>query len=170
MNIKLKECHGWRRLWNTVIRPEVYDRVFDDRITDRKQIKAKVRAIAARPGNHVFAVYWQRKFAGCFVLYALGDGVFEVHTLLTKEFHGLFAVRIGRFSIQRVFSFGWCDKLTSYCPENLPETYLFARMCGFRHVGKYPLDWIKNGVRYAMKAVEITKQDLHLTEEDMCLC
>lgn len=164
MNVKLKEVHGWRLLWRIVVRPEIYPRIFDDRYTvapsPRLKIKSKVRAIAANPENHVFAVRVKNKLAGCFVLCSLGGGRFEVHTLLTSDFHGLMAVTIGRFATRFGLDLPYVKMLSSYCPDNMPETYLFARMCGWKNAGIYPLKWMVKGVEYAMRAVKIEKGDL----------
>lgn len=163
MNIKLKETRNWRKLWSVCQCPEVMPNIFDDRfeVPNRgRRMRDRIRSIIANRNNHAFCVWYDSKFAGMFVLYRMATGVFETHTLLLKDFHGLVAVRIGRFAINQVMSLPYIDKLTSYCPENLPQTFLFARMCGFRHVGEYPMKWIKNGVQYAMKAVEFTRNDL----------
>ena len=159
-----------------MIRPEIYDRLIDDNyappktgwgralsalgISPRGRVKRKVRALLSNPNNHVFEVRVDGKFAGCFVLLALGDGVFEEHTLFLKEFHGLYAVRIGRFATRELLSWPWITKLVSLCPENLPETYVFAKMCNWKAAGIHPNKWVKNGVAYAMKMVSIERKDL----------
>ena len=176
MKITLKQSHGWRRFWRTMIRPEIYDRLIDDNyapprtgwgralsalgISPRGRVKRKVRALLSNPANRVYEVRVDGKFAGCFVLLALGGGVFEEHTLFLKEFHGLFAVRIGRAATRQILSLPDINKLVSLCPENLPETYLFAKLCGWKFAGMHPNKWVKNGVAYAMRQVEITKGDL----------
>lgn len=164
MNIRLKEVRGWRLLWRIATRPEIYPRIFDDRFTAapdaRLRIKNRVRCIASKPGTHVLAVRVDRKLAGCFVMCGLGNGAFEVHTLLTKDFHGFVAVKIGRFATEWALNLPYVKVLTSYCPENMPETYLFAKMCRWRDAGIYPMKWVVKGVEYAMRAVRIEKGDL----------
>ena len=176
MKITLKESHGWRLLWRTVIRPEVFDRIVDDRFAPartgwgraleaggpsaRQRAKWKVRALASRPGNHVFEVRCQRKPAGCFFLFDLGNGEYEVHTLLQKWAHGLLGVAIGRYATRFGLSLPYVNKLKSFCPANLPETYLYAKMCGWKSAGESAVKWVKNGIAYAQKIVEISKGDL----------
>lgn len=126
----------------------------------RKFIRARVRGIIANPRNYFLAVWYSGKLAGGFVLCALGQGVFEVHTLLRSNFHGRRAIAIGKQAMQAVMLWPGVEKLTSYCPDCLPHTFMFARLCGFRAVGTHPQTWNKNGTTYAMRAVEFTKQDL----------
>lgn len=161
--MKMKENRNWRTLWRLCSLPEILPAIFDDRFAGPgrvKRMRRKVRAIIARRENHFYQIFHCGQFAGGFVLYRTGAGVFEVHTLLKKDFHGRIAVALGRFAIGFVMALPFVEKLTSYCPDNLPHTFIFARMCGFRHVGEYPMKWIKDGITYGMKAVEFTKGDL----------
>jgi len=164
MNIKLKETKRWRVLWRVCSLPDIIERMFDDVIFEKmgrstRNMRLKIRGIVSNPGNHVFRVIFENKFAGCFVLFDLGGGDYEVHTLLKKEFHGLYAVRIGRYATAFGLNLPYVKKLISFCPNNMPETFLFAKMCGWKSLGELPAKWIKNGVEYGVKGVWIRKED-----------
>ena len=102
-------------------------------------------------------MFYGGKYAGGYCLFYQAEGIYEVHTLLLKEFHGRAAIAIGKFSIGKMLALPWVRKLTSFCPGNLPEVFLFAKLCGFKAVGELPFCWVKQGVAYAIKAVEIER-------------
>lgn len=167
MNAKLKETRNWRDVWRVCTEGDTLEHLFDDdHAMPFKQMRARIRAIIAQPDTHTFRAFWGRSFAGCFVLYHLGSGqsgLYEVHTLLREKFRGLIGVRIGRFAATFGLGLPYVERLVSFCPDCMPQAYLFAKMCGFRMVAEpCSIRWVKNGIDYGVKLVSLSKEDLCL--------
>ena len=164
--ISMRETRNWRRAWRTVGNLEILLRIADDRHRCTSMLeffvwaKRNVRYLLTGPDNHFFEVRCDGRIAGGFFLKGEGAGSYEVHTMLRKDFRGRVAIAIWKFCAATALSWPWVNRLTSYCPVTAPETFLFARLCGFRHVGTHARTWLKNGVEHAMKAVELNKGDL----------
>ena len=58
------------------------------------------------------------------------------------------------------YTFNDVDRLVSYCPSNLPQAYVYARLVGFHRGGIAVAKWVKNGIEYSIREVFATKQDL----------
>lgn len=163
----ITETRDWPLVWNIYSDPAITERVTDDLwgSLGAETRREHVRIMVENPANHTLLVLENGAVQGCFVLGHMGDGVFEVHTLLLPGCRGARAIRAGRAAMSYTQRFN-VSKLTSYCPEHLPEVHLFARLCGFKTVGKQAAAWIKHGVKYAKILVEITKEDL--LKEEQC--
>jgi hypothetical protein len=109
--------------------------------------------------NHVPLVSIDGSPAGCFVTYAKGRGVFEVHTFLLKTCRGGTAIAAGKAAMRYLFSLPDVLKLESLCPACLPESYWFARRCGWKSAGVSESKWLKDGVEHVQQKVEAIKGD-----------
>ena len=160
--LTITETRDWQKVWQISQRPEVRDCVVNDeweRMGDDVR-RCHVRIIVENGDNHCLMVSGEGKEVGCFVCDSKGKGIYEVHTMLTSECRGRDAIRAGRLAIKKIFSLRGVEKLISYCPCNMPQTYFFAIWCGFHSAGKAAWSWIKNGVAFDVKIVELTKGGL----------
>ena len=164
MNINLDIDHtlDWLTVWTIIHDASVFNRVCDDEWTRKPlhDLKAVVRGIVENPHNHSLLVTDGGRPVGCFLCYAQGKGLFEVHTMLTDRCRGADAIQAGKMGTRFMLAMPDVEKLVSFCPANMPEAYLFARYCGWHKAGIAAKKWIKEGVEYAMRIVEANKQDL----------
>jgi hypothetical protein len=171
MNLTITETRDWRLVWDISQHPAVKDRITDDHWTKFSDefLAGFVERLVTHPANHVLLVLKDGAPAGCWIMDAkmgankdaLGAGVFEVHTMLLPECRGADALAAGRRAVTYAFTLPDVKKLISYCPAHLPETYLYARLCGFRKAGIAEKKWIKNGQEYPMRLVELSTTNRH---------
>jgi hypothetical protein len=159
--IKIEETREWPLIWLIYQDPSICDRVTNDAwgALDELTRKSHVKLIVENLSNHTFLVWLGDSIAGCFVLQAKEGGIYEIHTLLHPDCRGRAALKAAREAMKMAFAISGVEKLVSYCPDNLPGVYLFARLCGLKAAGIAAVDWVKNGISYHMKLVELTKQD-----------
>ena len=162
MNLKITETRDWELAWHISQDPCVFDRITNDSwgALESSVRKCHVELLVSNPRNHTLLVSNDTEPVGCFLLDQKEPGVFEVHTMLLTACRGKSAIEAGKMAMKFAFSLVDVKKLVSYCPTNLPEVYLFARMCGWRKAGIAAVQWIKNGVSYPMRLVEATANDL----------
>lgn len=164
MNLRITETRDWETVWKISQSPSIFDRVTNDSwgAEHAETRKAHVAILVTNPQNHTILVQdrYDWTHLGCFLLDRKEPGVFEVHTMLLPECRGQMAIVAGKMAMRFAFSLPDVLKLVSYCPTNMPEVYLFARMCGWRKAGIAAAQWIKNGVAYPMRMVEATMNDL----------
>lgn len=174
MNIEVKESRDWQTVWDIYQMPEIIDRVTNDR-WDRTPNETKefyVKQTVENPKNHTFLVWMDGQVVGCFLTIwqvdpetteATADGQDKgfhmVHTMLTRRCRGSDGIIAGKKAMDAVFSLDDVDELRSWCPTNNPESFYFARMCGWRKAGIAPEKWVKNGQPYEIRVVKISKQD-----------
>lgn len=158
--ITIEETRNAKLVWEIASHPAMVDRVVNDTwgAFDRETRQYHVILIVENPANHVLLVRQDGKVCGCFVLDAKGDGVLEVHTMLLPSCRGIDAIHAGKLAMQHAFKLEGVEKLISHCPENLPETLLYASLCGWRKAGVAAFKWLKNGVEFPVKIVEATKE------------
>ena len=94
--------------------------------------------------------------------------VVEIHTCMTEECRGAKAIEAGKTGVNYIMTQTNATKLTSYCPENIPESYVFARKVGFRKdhkdnkgttfVSMGVDDWLRSG---ALKPFEKLGERFH---------
>jgi hypothetical protein len=165
MSLTIIETRDWRLVWDIAQHPAVRDRITDDHWTtfSNDYLAGFVERLVTHPANHVLVVLKDGSPAGCWIMDAKADakidspgtGVFEVHTMLLSACRGADALAAGRRAITYAFTLPDVKKLISYCPAHLPETYWYARLCGFRKAGIAEKKWIKNGREYPMRLVEL---------------
>lgn len=152
-DICITETRDVETVWGIVTNREVFGRICDDLWLSKSlnELKAIVRGIVENPANHIPLVTIEGKVAGCWVAYAMGDGVFDVHTFLLCR--GAEAIAAGRAAIKFVFQFPEVMLLKSSCPMNMKNTLFFALRCGFKRIGIAPHKWVKNGIEYDIMTV-----------------
>jgi hypothetical protein len=162
LHLEIDQTLDWETVWAIVHDASVFDRVCDDHWTRKplRELRDIVRGIVENPHNHALLVTDAGRPVGCFLCYAQGKGLFEIHTMLTDRCRGADAIQAGRMGTRLMLSLPDVEKLVSFCPANMPEVYLFARFCGWHKDGIAAAKWLKNGVEYAMRIVEATKHDL----------
>ncbi|MDE2098679.1 MAG: hypothetical protein KGL39_15600 [Patescibacteria group bacterium] len=161
MNPTITETRDDELVWQISELPEIKDRVTNDAwsaLGDDVR-RAHVRLIVGNPDNHVFLVRDDQRVVGCFIIDRKEDGLFEVHTLLARSCRGAQAIRAGRQAIREAFKLPAVQRLVSYCPGNLPQTYFFAIYCGFHLAGIATWRWLKNGISFPVKIVELNRKD-----------
>ena len=149
-------------IWRIVTDASVFNRVCDDAWLSKplEDLKAIVLGIVINPANHVLSVMSEGLAVGCFMCARVEDGIYEVHTFLTQACRGASAIAAGKSAMAHMFALPDVSKLISVCPQCLPESYWFARRCGWRNVGIGREKWVKFGVEYPVQQVEITKGDI----------
>ena len=164
MTITITETRDPEPIWRIVTDASVFNRVCDDTWLAKslEELRAIVNGMVTNPANHILAVLDDGVAVGCFVCYQLNAGVFEVHTFLTSKCRGKSAIEAGKNAMRFVFGLPGVQKLISYCPDCLPESFFFARRCGWKFTGMSEAKWTKLGVTYPVKAVEIAKEDVCL--------
>jgi hypothetical protein len=162
MKLEITETRDWLLVWKISQEPSIFERVTNDSwgALDHEIRKTHVELIVTNPKNHTLLVSNDTAPAGCFILDQKEPEIFEVHTMLLPSCRGRLAIAAGKLAMKFAFSLPGVKKLVSYCPENLPEVYLFARMCGWRKAGMSAVQWVKNGASYPMRLVEATINDL----------
>ena len=158
----ITETHDPESVWRIVTDVSVFNRVCDDAWLAKSldEVKAVVTGVVTNSDNHVLSVVSGGVVLGCFVCYRMAEGVYEVHTFLTDACRGEFAIAAGKAAMKFMFGLPGVEKLISVCPQCLPESYWFARRCGWRNVGIGREKWVKFGVEYPVQQVEITKGDI----------
>ena len=161
-NLSIEETLDWPEVWDIVKDSSVFVNICDDGWTAKPPLELReiVRGMVENPFNHVFLVMDKDERVGCFICYQKDAGVFEVHTCLTTKCRGADAVQAGKMAMQQILSFNDVDRLVSYCPSNLPQAYVYARLVGFHRGGIAVAKWVKNGIEYSIREVFATKQDL----------
>jgi len=162
--ITIEETLDWNAAWRIIHDPAVEDRILNDewKATASDKFRNIVAGIVENPNNYVLLVSRGDEAVGVAICYHKGSGEFEIHTIFMPGLRGADAIHAGKLCTQHMLAKPEVERLVSMCPENLPETYLFARRVGWRFAGMSPEKWIKNGVAYAQKLVEATKKDLIL--------
>lgn len=142
--------------------PEIYDRVADDSSMPREAIELDalrgLRALVLLVSKDSVAV-------GCFLLLPhqtasglnIAEKTYEVHTVLSEACRGRHAWRAGRLGIQWMFTETDCAKLVSRCPEDNPQSLVFAMCQGF-HICERKRDWLKRGQLLYSNHVELTRE------------
>ena len=151
---EFRTIKDWRSVWQWCDICGV-ERLFDDRIPyTRQMMKKRIREIVEMPGNMAFEIVSDKAKAGCFLLYRLKEGVYEVHILLHKSFRGKKGIELGKQGTNFALSLPDVNRLVSFVPRCLPECMVFARLVGWKNMGLLPMTWLKNGIEYAVQGVE----------------
>ena len=161
-NLQVEETRDADLVWKIASSPEVMDRISNDEWTalgDHVR-RTHVGIITRKPENHIILVLDGKRPVGCFVMDAKKDGLFEIHTFLLKSCRGADAIQAGKMAMAFAFRLPETQKLISYCPGNNPESYLFARLCGWHKAGVAAFKWVKDGISYPLRIVEISRKDL----------
>ena len=160
--ITIEETREWQPIWHIMQDPEIYDAICDDnwRALPRDSVRLVLKGIVEDVRNHSLLVVQDGICVGAFVCLNKGEGVFEVHTLLTKDCRGADAITAGKAGMAYMLNRPGVEKLTSLCPTNLPAAYLYARFCGFHKAGVSAIKRLQGGIEYPIKLVEATKLDL----------
>ena len=160
--ITIQESRDVELIWSLVHDPSVFNRVCDDGWLAKPldELKAIVQGIVTNPANHIPVVFKQGIAVGCFIVYAIGNKIGEVHTFMSEKCRGRDAIEAGKMAMREIFLLPEIEKLISFCPENIPESYSFAKFCGWKFAGIANHQWVKDGKSYSIKIVEISKQDL----------
>lgn len=161
-SLSIAETRDWQAVWEISQHPRVKDRITDDNWTKFSQefLSDFVQNLVTKPQNHAVLALLDGRPAGCWLMDNKGPGLFEIHTMLLPECRGADAIAAGKQALKLAASFPDVEKLVSYCPAHLPETLLYARLCGFRRMGIAEKTWVKNGETYPMRIVEITKAEI----------
>ena len=160
--IIIRESRDYELVWSLVHDKSVFNRICNDDWMAKpvKELKQIVQGMVLNPRNHIIVVYEEAVATGCAICYAMGDGEMEVHTCFSDRCRGLDAIKAGKMATQYMLSLPDVEKLVSLCPANLPETYWFARACGWEKGGVHDAKWIKDGIENEMRVVFATKKDL----------
>ncbi len=138
----------WRKVWQLCDETGDVSRLFDDKVPySRQGMKHRIRDMVENQNNKAFEILYDGAKAGCFILFDLKDGIYEVHVLLKEGFRGRKAGTEFSLSLPNVAN------LVSFCPDTLRESFVFALRCGWRSLGILPIVWRKQGVDYAVKGV-----------------
>lgn len=161
-DLTISETRDWKLAWKIVTDPSVFDHVCDDKWVKKPEAELQriIQGIVENPVNHVTVVFIADEPVGLFMGYHVGNATLEVHTMLTSRCRGADAIQAGKMAMRFGLNLPGIEKLVSFCPANLPETYLFARYCGWHKAGISTTKWLKNGIEHAMRLVEATKKDL----------
>ena len=148
--ITITETRDVETVWRIITDRAVFNRVCDDNWLCKSldELREIVRGIVENPLNHIPLVTADGNPVGCFVAYAKGHGVYEVHTFLSEFCRGADAIEAGKAAMKFIFTFPDVFKLVSMCPACLPESYFFARRCGWRTTGISDARWLKNGIEH----------------------
>lgn len=159
--ITISETRDVETVWKIVHDPSVFDAICDDNWSSKPvgELKDIVRGIVENQENHVPIVFKDEEAVGCFICYAMGNGVFEIHTCLSFKCRGAEAIEAGKMATQYVLSLPDVNQLYSFCPANLPESYLFARLVGWKRAGLHTAKWVKHGIGHMQRIVQITKSE-----------
>ena len=96
---------------------------------------------------------------GYFCCLKMSQGVYEVHTMMLNQCRGRDAITAGRMAVALMFEKPDVRVIGSYCPANIPEAHIFARMVGMKEVGIHPNLWYRNGEGYQVRLVQITREE-----------
>jgi len=166
MNPKLSiaETLDWQLAWKIISDPSVFDRVCDDNWSKKPkhELQEIVKGIVENPDNYIVLALNCGEPVGVWFGYRINSDTLEVHTHLLASCRGRDAIQAGRMATQYILEKPDVEKMVSFCPDNMPEVYLFARYCGWHKAGMHTKKWLKNGVEYALRIVEATKKDLIL--------
>lgn len=161
----IEETREWMLVWNLYELPEIEDRVTNDDWNRISMIARKyyVMRTVDEKRNHTFLVTSGTDCLGCFLLIWTKEpdrpAFHAVHTLLSRQCRGAKAIEAGKLGIAKAFSLEDVERLESWCPANNPESYLFARLCGFKRVGFAPVEWVKNMQRYPIRVVALSREE-----------
>lgn len=163
-HIEIQETRDPQIPWEIVQHWSVKDNVTDDnwmKFSD-ELLEGYFKAFVENPANHCLAVMLEGRVAGCWLMdcKSLSQGVFEIHTLLLPECRGRLGIKAARAAMRFASHMDDVRVLESYCPATLPQTLIYARLCGWRDCGVAERKWVKDGVEHAMTRVEITKREL----------
>lgn len=161
-NIEITETRDWKLVWTLVHHPSIFNCICDAvwRAKPVGDLMEAVRGIVTNANNRVLLVFNRGKIAGCFICYALGDGDYEVHTCLMPNCRGRDAVRAGRLGQAEILAQPGAKRLISGCPENMPHTFIFAHLCGWKDAGFCEQPWKELDRSYKIKRVMLKKEDL----------
>lgn len=152
--ICFKEIREWRKVWELCCSTGDVERLFDDKTTYTRQgMKKRIHAIVEDANNHTYEILDGNTQAGCFLMYDLKDGVYEIHILLKQGFRGRKGIYIGKCGTSFALKLKGVKQLVSFCPSTIPESFIFALKCGWHSLGTLPIKWLKNGVEYPVKGV-----------------
>ena len=149
-------------VWKIVTGRDVFPRVCDDNWIHKSldELKAIVTGLVENPLNHTVLVQDDEGVPiGCFVGIAKGGGNLEEHTFMSAACRGWDAIIAGKRAMKLLFTLPDVEKLTSYCPACLPESYWFARRCGWHNAGFAEWRWLKNGIEHLVTLVEVNRED-----------
>lgn len=152
--INFTPIRDWHRIWKLCDSTTNVSRLFDDKTPyTRQMMKKRIRSIVENPHNWSFGIFCDNAEAGAFILYDLGEGVFETHILLKEGFRGKKGIEIGREGTEFALSLPGVNNLVSFCPKTIPESFIYALKVGWRSLGELPMVWRKNGVDYKVLGV-----------------
>lgn len=166
--LHIEETREWMLVWNLYQLPEIEDRVTDDNWNHTSSIARKYQVMKTIEDkkNHTLLVLRDRDIMGCFLLvwtHEQGREPFHcVHTMLTRACRGADALQAGKMGIEMAFSLEGVERLESWCPANNPESYLFARLCGFKKIGFAPVEFLKNMQRFPIRLVGLSREEWNL--------
>jgi len=109
-------------------------------------------------------VWSDSRLVGAFLFINLGDGIAEVHTLMTRECRGKAAVQAGKEALlwvfhHRVFLDESPDEIITNCPEPNRAASYYAAAVGLNYQGRHPMAWVKHG-----KAHDLLQWGIHKFE------
>ena len=159
--ITISETRNLSDVWPIITAREVFFRTIDDNLMAKsvEELKEIVSGILENPLNHTVLVTVESLPVGCFVGIAKGGGEIEIHTFMRAECRGAQAIEAGKSTMKYLFALPDVSKLTSYCPACLPESYWFARRCGWHNAGIAPWKWLKGGIEHLVTLVAISKEE-----------
>jgi hypothetical protein len=164
--VNIVETRDFEPVWEIFRSPEVFYRVNDDTTLywPVDKWRAVMRRVVDDPNNHLFLVMDDGKPVGCFMCLAKGDGCLELHTMMTSACRGKAAVLAGKEFTRAALNLPGITRLTSFCPANMPETLLYARMVGWKRGEIHERKWAQNGEEWTMRVVGIDKENLNLCQ------
>lgn len=152
--IYFKPIKDWRKVWELCCSTGDVERLFDDKTPyTRQAMKKRIHAIVEDVNNRVYEILDGNTQAGCFIMYDLKDGVFEIHILLKKGFRGRDGIYIGKCGTEFSLSLPGVKQLVSFCPDSLRESFVYALLVGWRSLGYLPMLWKKGGIDYKVRGV-----------------
>jgi hypothetical protein len=168
-NITVEFCSDLNYLDGILRLPEIYGRMSND---DSPGIGViSVAGLLANRRNVFLKVSLSGEPVGFFMLVWKGPGLYEVHTNLTENARGLEGVRVGRAARDFFFIHTDACRISSQCPDYVPESLVFARSVGFktdfRRENAYTKASQKHGVTFVSTALtewvrDVWKKPAHL--------
>jgi len=137
--------------------PAIHAAISDDASPPAEQFD--LTTTIRQPDNFFLLVRRDGKAVGYFGLLKRAPAIYEVHTVLSKACRGQSAIQAGCLARDWMFGNAPCLMLVSYCPDNTPQTLLFAKRCGFTLFGQLRHTHTKNGVPHNTTYVYCVKHE-----------
>lgn len=152
--IEIVPTRDWEWMDTVMRNPEMYARTSHDGTPAADQLSMKV--VVEDPRNAFLQVLRNGEPGGFFMLLNKAPGIYEVHTNLLPECRGLDGVKAGCLGRDFMFIHTDCRRLTSLCPEWIPESVKYAEACRFHQDFTREAYWTREAKPQGVTFVSIT--------------